>query len=112
MKYEFITLNEVLLLFQVFLSVLSGAFTLGDAFPYYTAVGTALGAASMIFGVVERVPDIDTHGKQGLKPHKVEGRITFQDVSFSYPSRANKQVGNALIDTCLVFGTQRFCSEM
>lgn len=77
---------------QVFLSVLSGAFTLGDAFPYYTAVGTALGAASMIFGVIERAPEIDTQSKHGLKPHNVEGRITFQDVSFSYPSRANKQV--------------------
>ncbi|KAG8307615.1 ATP-binding cassette, sub-B (MDR TAP), member 4 [Homalodisca vitripennis] len=78
--------------FMVFLSVLSGAFTLGDAFPYYTAVGTALGAASTIFSVIERAPEIDSASRHGLKPHNVEGRIVFHDVSFSYPSRANKPI--------------------
>ncbi|XP_054287388.1 ATP-dependent translocase ABCB1-like isoform X2 [Macrosteles quadrilineatus] len=78
--------------FTVFLSVLSGAFTLGDAFPYYTAVGTGLGAASTIFSVVERSPEIDSSNKHGVKLHHVEGRISFQDVTFTYPSRPNKPI--------------------
>lgn len=86
---------------QVFLSVLSGAFTLGEAYPYYTAVGTALGAASTIFSVIERIPEIDPASKTGLKPHSVTGRIQFQDVCFTYPSRPNNQVVNLSIQVIM-----------
>lgn len=73
--------------FTVFFSVMAGAFALGNALPFVNAVSAALGAASSIFDIVDRVPDIDPYSPKGLKPKKVEGRISFRDVTFRYPAR-------------------------
>lgn len=77
---------------QVFFSVLSGAFTLGNALPYVNSVATAVGSSSSVFSVVDRKPDIDAQSDAGTKPSTIKGRIRFQDVHFSYPSRPNLKV--------------------
>lgn len=77
---------------QVFFSVLSGAFTLGNALPYVNSVATAVGSSSSVFSVVDRKPDIDAQSDAGTKPSTIKGRIRFQDVHFSYPSRPNIKV--------------------
>ncbi|KAI6166710.1 ste6-like protein [Pisolithus thermaeus] len=52
-----------------------------------TAITTACGAAAKLFATIERVPDIDSASPDGLKPEKVVGEITLENVQFSYPSR-------------------------
>lgn len=49
------------------------------------ALGTV--AASRVFGIIERVPDIDTSDLRGRMIPTVCGRIEFRAVSFAYPSR-------------------------
>ncbi|XP_046390861.1 ATP-dependent translocase ABCB1-like isoform X2 [Ischnura elegans] len=78
--------------FTVFFSVMAGAFSLGNALPFVNAVSTAIGAASTIFGIIDRVPSIDPYSKEGMKPSEVDGRISFRGVNFFYPTRPEVQV--------------------
>ena len=52
-----------------------------------TAITNGRGAAVKLFATIERVPDIDSASLEGLKPQNVFGRITLEDVQFSYPAR-------------------------
>ncbi|XP_059477144.1 ATP-dependent translocase ABCB1-like isoform X2 [Neocloeon triangulifer] len=78
--------------FTVFFSVMAGAFSLGNALPFVNAVSTAIGAASTIFGIVDRTPDIDVLSPMGHRPKHIRGKIEFQFVSFAYPTRPEVQV--------------------
>ncbi|XP_063233028.1 ATP-dependent translocase ABCB1-like isoform X2 [Bacillus rossius redtenbacheri] len=78
--------------FTVFFSVMSGAFSLGNALPFVNAVSTAVGAASTIFDIIDRVPDIDAFSEQGKKLDKVKGSIEFKNVFFAYPARQSVEV--------------------
>jgi ATP-binding cassette, subfamily B (MDR/TAP), member 1 len=40
-----------------------------------------------LFATIESIPDIDSAKPGGLKPEKVVGEITLEDVNFNYPSR-------------------------
>jgi ATP-binding cassette subfamily B (MDR/TAP) protein 1 len=90
----------------VFVAVLIGSFSLALlapelqgkhrpilflSFSSYTAITRACGAAAKLFATIERVPDIDSANPGGLKPATVTGEVTFKDVKFSYPSRADVQ---------------------
>lgn len=77
---------------QVFFSVMAGAFSVGNALPFINSVSTAVGCATSVFKIVERVPEIDPYSKKGLKPRVVDGYIEFKRLSFKYPSRPNVQV--------------------
>lgn len=50
----------------------------------------ALGASERVFQLMDREPKIRCEG--GIVPSSMEGRIVFQDVNFSYPSRPNQPV--------------------
>jgi len=76
----------------VFFSVMAGAFSLGNALPFVNAVSTAVGAASTIFAIVDRTPDIDVLDPLGLKPKLCMGKIQFQTVTFAYPTRPEVKV--------------------
>jgi len=52
-----------------------------------TAITNGRGAAAKLFATIERVPDIDSASPEGLKPENVFGRLTLEDVQFSYPAR-------------------------
>nr|CAD7444165.1 unnamed protein product [Timema bartmani] len=78
--------------FTVLFSVMTGAFSLGNALPFVNAVSTAVGAASTIFDIIDRVPDIDPYSAQGDKPDKVKGHIQFKNICFAYPARHDVQV--------------------
>jgi len=52
----------------------------------------ACGAAAKLFGTIDRVPSIDSASEEGVKPNKVIGEITFENVDFNYPSRPDVQV--------------------
>ena len=77
---------------QVFFSVMSGAFSLGNALPFVNVVSTAIGAASTLFAVIDRVPDIDPYSDAGIKPQKLQGDIELRDLTFTYPARSRIKV--------------------
>ncbi|CAB3405728.1 unnamed protein product [Caenorhabditis bovis] len=70
-----------------FSSVMMGSMALGLAGPQLAVLGTAQGAASSIFEVLDRKPVINSASKEGKKDMKIKGDITVEDVHFSYPSR-------------------------
>lgn len=55
--------------------------------PEVQAVVQARGAAAKLFATIDRVPTIDSADPGGLKPEHCQGRITFENVNFNYPSR-------------------------
>ncbi|XP_060869944.1 ATP-dependent translocase ABCB1-like isoform X2 [Metopolophium dirhodum] len=82
--------------FTVFFSVMAGSFSIGSAIPYLNSVSTAIGVARNLYGIIDRVPKIDSYSKDGLKPIKVTGRIEIRNVDFRYPSRPEVKVLNNL----------------
>lgn len=74
---------------NVFMSVLIGSFSLAMLAPELSAVTKARAAAAKLYSTIERVPLIDSADPSGEQPSVVEGRITFENVKFHYPSRPN-----------------------
>ncbi|KAJ3106311.1 Multidrug resistance protein 1 [Phlyctochytrium planicorne] len=72
---------------NVFMSIIIGAFSLGQAGPNVAAMGSAMGAAKKIFSTLDRVSPIDPLSDEGKRPPAVEGSIEFKDVCFHYPQR-------------------------
>ncbi|CAN0102225.1 unnamed protein product [Pylaiella littoralis] len=72
--------------------VLIGAMSLGQMAPGMTALGEAKQAGYKVFQTLDRVPPIDASSTEGSKPESVEGRLEFQQVGFSYPTRPNDKV--------------------
>jgi len=63
---------------------------------FFIAISNARGAASKIYAVIDRVPEIDSASPEGLRPESVNGEISFEDVRFNYPSRPNVEVVKGL----------------
>lgn len=80
----------------VLFGVLAGAQNLGLTAPHIEAFSTARGSAVSIFGIIDRIPEIDSLGENGKKPRKVMGNIKFSNVKFRYPARNDVQVLNGL----------------
>ncbi|OAX43170.1 P-loop containing nucleoside triphosphate hydrolase protein [Rhizopogon vinicolor AM-OR11-026] len=74
---------------NVFFAIFIGSLSLALLAPEMQAITRARGAAAKLYATIERVPDIDSANLGGLKPERVTGEIIFEDVKFSYPSRAN-----------------------
>lgn len=84
----------------VLFCILLGSFSLGQSAPNIKAIATACGSAREFFYLVERKPDID-YSRSVRKPDKetLKGKITFEDVSFAYPSkRENPILQNLSLD--------------
>ena len=78
----------------VFVALLLGAFSLGEAVPSLQDFAVALGAAGFIYDTIDRNPEIDSQAEGGIKVDKFD--IMFDDVHFSYPARPHAQVLNGL----------------
>uniref|UniRef100_A0A2K6GQZ3 P-type phospholipid transporter n=1 Tax=Propithecus coquereli TaxID=379532 RepID=A0A2K6GQZ3_PROCO len=76
----------------VFFSILIGAFSVGQAAPCIDAFANARGAAYVIFDIIDNNPKIDGFSERGHKPDSIKGNLEFNDVHFSYPSRANVKI--------------------
>ncbi|KAF9649396.1 P-loop containing nucleoside triphosphate hydrolase protein [Thelephora ganbajun] len=74
---------------NVVIAILIGAFSLALMAPEIQAIVHARGAAAKLFATIDRVPEIDSADPGGLKPERCEGRITFENIKFNYPSRPN-----------------------
>ncbi|KAG6331124.1 hypothetical protein ID866_7968 [Astraeus odoratus] len=72
---------------NVFMAIMIGSFSLAMMAPEAQAITTGRGAAAKLYATIERVPEIDSADPSGLKPEKVVGKITIEDVHFSYPAR-------------------------
>lgn len=72
---------------NTFFAIIIGAFSLGQAAPYFQVIGNAQGAGFRIFETLSRDSPIDSCSSDGLKPEKVHGDMTFTNVNFTYPSR-------------------------
>ena len=77
----------------VFFSVLIGAFSLGQAAPNLENLLTAVGASTVVYETIDRVPPIDSSSEEGKKPEKMNPTIELKGVDFTYPSRPDVQVG-------------------
>jgi len=74
------------------MAILIGSISLSQLAPEMQAVNYASGAAAKLYETIDRIPGIDSSYHGGLKPKKVEGNITFENVKFNYPSRPNVAV--------------------
>jgi ABC-type multidrug transport system fused ATPase/permease subunit len=72
---------------NVLFAILIGSFSLGSAGPQISSIATAMGAAKIIFEIIDRKSLIDSLSDEGLKPEKVVGNIEFKNINFQYPSR-------------------------
>ncbi|RHZ59931.1 hypothetical protein Glove_360g64 [Diversispora epigaea] len=74
---------------NVFFAILIGSFSIGNAAPHFTSVGSAAGAAAKLFSVIRRVPSIDSSDEKGIKitGSELRGKIEFKNVDFHYPTR-------------------------
>ncbi|CAH1449755.1 unnamed protein product [Lactuca virosa] len=71
------------------LAFVLGGLALGMALPELNHFTEASIAASRIFHRIDRVPEIDGEDIKGLVPDEIHGKIEFENVDFTYPSRPN-----------------------
>lgn len=79
-----VALSKVLI---VMMSVMIGAFNLGNVAPNIQAFTTALGAAAKIYSTIDRQSPIDPSSSEGTKLENVAGTIRLEGVKHVYPSR-------------------------
>ncbi|OTB20136.1 hypothetical protein K445DRAFT_51964 [Daldinia sp. EC12] len=79
-----IPLSSVLI---IMMSIIIGAFNLGNIAPNLQAFGTGLAAAAKIFNTIDRASPLDPTSEGGEKLEKVIGTICLENVKHIYPSR-------------------------
>ncbi|ESO02187.1 hypothetical protein HELRODRAFT_188615 [Helobdella robusta] len=70
-----------------FFAVVIGSVALGNAGPNLQNIGTARGAAYVLWNLIDRKSEIDSSSPDGEIIKDVIGNIDFKDVFFKYPSR-------------------------
>ncbi|KAI8143268.1 putative ABC transporter protein [Fennellomyces sp. T-0311] len=75
-----------------FFAMLIGTLSLMQLPLNLSAVASACGVAYRIFGVIDRIPDIDPDAPEGIKDKKLSGQVEFRNISFAYPTRPDIQV--------------------
>eukprot|EP00002_Diphylleia_rotans_P014621 TRINITY_DN2848_c0_g1_i8.p1 TRINITY_DN2848_c0_g1~~TRINITY_DN2848_c0_g1_i8.p1 ORF type:complete len:1149 (-),score=251.56 TRINITY_DN2848_c0_g1_i8:291-3737(-) len=76
----------------VFFSVLIGAMAIGQGAPNLTVIVKGRAVAKKAFGIIDRVPPINSSSDEGLKTPIVKGDIQLTNVSFRYPSRPDVKI--------------------
>ncbi|ORX76879.1 P-loop containing nucleoside triphosphate hydrolase protein [Anaeromyces robustus] len=85
---------------NVFMGIMMGAMMLSGVGVHLSAFSEATGAATILFDIIEKEPEIKLEGR--LVPDKpTEGHIEFQDVHFNYPSRPDVEVLKGISFKCL-----------
>ncbi|OAA38044.1 ABC multidrug transporter Mdr1 [Metarhizium rileyi] len=79
-----IPLNKILI---IMMSVMIGAFNLGNVAPNIQAFTTAVAAAAKIFNTIDRVSPLDPSDDNGDKIENLQGNIRLENVKHIYPSR-------------------------
>uniref|UniRef100_A0A1B0A9F0 ABC-type xenobiotic transporter n=1 Tax=Glossina pallidipes TaxID=7398 RepID=A0A1B0A9F0_GLOPL len=76
----------------VLFGIIIGAQSIGFASPHIEAFGTAKGAAQSVFTTIDRKSCIDPLSDEGAKPSAVRGQISFENLYFRYPVRADVKI--------------------
>ncbi|OUM58712.1 hypothetical protein PIROE2DRAFT_47720 [Piromyces sp. E2] len=76
---------------KVFLGVMMGAMSLSGCGDVLNAFGEATGAATKLFHIIERKPEIDADA-EGITKSDLTGEIEFRNVHFSYPARPDVEI--------------------
>ncbi|KAL2625215.1 hypothetical protein AAZV13_07G039300 [Glycine max] len=63
---------------------------------YFAQFAQGTVAASRVFYIIERIPEIDSYSPEGRKLSGVRGRIELKSVSFAYPSRPDSLIFDSL----------------
>ena len=79
------TLSDVL---TITLSIMIGAFSVGNVAPNAQAFTTSVAAASKIFNTIDRASPLDPMSEDGEKLEHVEGTVELRNIKHIYPSRA------------------------
>ncbi|PHH63945.1 hypothetical protein CDD81_5164 [Ophiocordyceps australis] len=80
-----ISLSKVLI---IMMSVMIGAFNLGNVTPNIQSFTTAIASASRIFNTIDRISPLDpTDEESGLRLPQLRGDIRLQNIKHIYPSR-------------------------
>ena len=79
------TLSQVL---TIMLSIMIGAFSLGNVAPNIQAFTTSVAAAAKIFDTIDRVSPLDPTSDAGETLEHVEGTVELKHIKHIYPSRA------------------------
>ncbi|QHN98511.1 ABC transporter B family member [Arachis hypogaea] len=66
------------------------------ALSYFAQFAQGTVAASRVFSVIDRIPEIDPYSPDGRKLTVVRGRIELKNVSFAYPSRPDSLILHSL----------------
>ncbi|EJT82036.1 hypothetical protein GGTG_02010 [Gaeumannomyces tritici R3-111a-1] len=84
-----IPLSSVL---TIMMSVMIGAFNIGNIAPNVQAFTSAVGAAAKIYNTIDRHSCLDASSDEGIKLDKVEGTLVLENIKHIYPSRPNVTV--------------------
>lgn len=79
------TLSDVL---TIMMSIMIGAFSLGNVAPNAQAFTTSVAAATKIFNTIDRVSPLDPMNEKGEILDHVEGTVELKNIKHIYPSRA------------------------
>jgi ATP-binding cassette subfamily B (MDR/TAP) protein 1 len=96
MGSRFLVKGEISLasILTILMSVMIGAFSLGNVAPNAQAFTTAISAAAKIFNTIDRVSPLDPTSAAGEKLEHVEGTIELRHIKHIYPSRPEVIVMN------------------
>ncbi|KAF6831526.1 ABC multidrug transporter mdr1 [Colletotrichum plurivorum] len=79
-----IPLSNILI---IMMSIMIGAFNLGNVAPNVQAFTTAIAAAAKIYNTIDRVSPLDPSSDAGEKLDRLEGTIRLENIKHIYPSR-------------------------
>lgn len=77
---------------SVVFAIIVAATAMGNAAPSILLAARASSAASDLFKVIDREPDIDILNESGGQPDECMGDIEIKDVEFAYPARPDIQI--------------------
>ncbi|ULT80912.1 hypothetical protein L3Y34_011051 [Caenorhabditis briggsae] len=78
--------------FGVFWAVLLGTRRLGEAAPHMGAILGARLAINDIFKVIDNEPEINCTKETGRRPEKINGKLNFDNIEFTYPTRPDVKI--------------------
>ncbi|KAJ8553234.1 hypothetical protein K7X08_023912 [Anisodus acutangulus] len=79
-----------------FFGVNVGGRGLALSLSYFAQFAQGTVAATRVFEVIDRVPDIDPYSPEGRRLSTIRGKIEFKSVTFAYPARPTVQILQSL----------------
>jgi ATP-binding cassette subfamily B (MDR/TAP) protein 1 len=74
----------------------------GMSSAYIEAFSIAKGAGAKVFSVIDRISPISSWSEDGKRPEQMNGNISFRDIHFEYPTRAEVKVTEHYTKACLL----------